>query len=123
MACDILLTTTCSKLSTDMMQVDCQNLLSTGLLQIALTSCNKSDFNRLCDFSIYGGGGGAWGEAYIQTRNFGNRIYATPYMNRREEFVNFKTNLLLLHFILPQQVKTRDPWLQATGAQRNLLHT
>ena len=33
---------TCCKLSTDLLQVDCQNLLSTGLLQVVSTSCNKS---------------------------------------------------------------------------------
>ena len=33
MACDSLLTKVCFKLSADLLQVDCQNLLSTGLLQ------------------------------------------------------------------------------------------
>ena len=41
----------CCKLSTDLLQVDCQKLLSTGLLQVVsslqMTSCNKPDFNRL----------------------------------------------------------------------------
>ena len=32
----------CCKLSTDLLQVDCKNLLSTGLLQVVSTSCNKS---------------------------------------------------------------------------------
>ena len=32
----------CCMLSTDLLQVDCQNLLSTGLLQVVSTSCNKS---------------------------------------------------------------------------------
>ena len=35
----------CSKFSTELLQVDCQNLLSTGLLQVVSTSCNKRDFN------------------------------------------------------------------------------
>ena len=30
------------KWSTDLLQVDCQNFLSTGLLQVVSTSCNKS---------------------------------------------------------------------------------
>ena len=41
----------CCKFSTDMMRVECQNLLSIGLLQVGtslqMTSCNKPDFNRL----------------------------------------------------------------------------
>ena len=40
----------CCKLSTDLLEVDCQNCLSTGLLQVVtglqMTSCNKRDFNR-----------------------------------------------------------------------------
>ena len=35
----------CCKLSTDLLQVDCLNLLSTGLLQISSTSCDKSSAN------------------------------------------------------------------------------
>ena len=40
------------KWSTDLLQVDCQNLLSTGLLKFVSTSCNKSttdkpDLNKL----------------------------------------------------------------------------
>ena len=38
-ACDSLLKTSLLQLSTDLMQVDCQNLTSTGLLQIVSTSC------------------------------------------------------------------------------------
>ena len=37
----------CCKLSTDLMQVDCQNLLSTSLLQVVSTSCNKSANDKL----------------------------------------------------------------------------
>ena len=37
----------CCKLSTDLLQIDCQNLLSTGLLQVGSTSCNKSANNKL----------------------------------------------------------------------------
>ena len=37
------------KLSTDLLQVDCQNLLSTGWLQVVSTSCNKPDFSRQLD--------------------------------------------------------------------------
>ena len=33
--------------STDLLQVDCQNLLSTGLLQVVSTSCNKSVNDKL----------------------------------------------------------------------------
>ena len=38
-ACDSLLKTSLLQLSTDLMQGDCQNLTSTGLLQIVSTSC------------------------------------------------------------------------------------
>ena len=42
MASDSLLTLQVSrKLSTDLSQVDCQNLLQTGLLHVVLTSCNQ----------------------------------------------------------------------------------
>ena len=37
----------CCKLSTDLLQVDCQNLLSTGLLQVVSASCNKSANDKL----------------------------------------------------------------------------
>ena len=37
----------CCKLSTDLLQVDCQNLLFTGLLQVVSTSCNKSANDKL----------------------------------------------------------------------------
>ena len=48
MACDNLLATSlCCKLSTDLLQVDCQNLLPTGLLQVVSTSCNKSANDKL----------------------------------------------------------------------------
>ena len=40
MACDGLLTTR-------LFQVDCQNLLSKGLLQVVSTSCNKSVNDKL----------------------------------------------------------------------------
>ena len=33
--------------ATDVLQVDCQDLLSTGLLQVASTSCNKSATDKL----------------------------------------------------------------------------
>ena len=36
-----------SKLSTDLLQSDCQILLSTGLLRVVWTSCNKSANDRL----------------------------------------------------------------------------
>ena len=36
----------CASLFTDLFQVDCQNLLSTGLLHVVLTSCNKSADNK-----------------------------------------------------------------------------
>ena len=47
----------CCKLSTDLLQVDGQNLLSPGLLQVVSTNCNKSvtDWQRstsLCAYSI-----------------------------------------------------------------------
>ena len=35
------------KLSTDLFQVDCESLLSTGLLQVVSTSCNKSANDKL----------------------------------------------------------------------------
>ena len=38
---------TCCKLSTDLLQVDCQNLLSISLLQVVSTSCNKSTNDKL----------------------------------------------------------------------------
>ena len=49
---DSLFTTACSrqaccKLSTDLLQVDNPNLLSTGLLQVVSTSCNKSAIGKL----------------------------------------------------------------------------
>ena len=40
MACDSLLTAS-------LLQVDCQNLLSTGLLQVVSKSCNKSANDKL----------------------------------------------------------------------------
>ena len=46
MACDSLLMTSCGKLLTCLFQVHCQNLLFTALLQVVLTSCNKSANNR-----------------------------------------------------------------------------
>ena len=36
-----------SKLSADFLQVHCQNVLSTGLLQVVSTSCNKSVNDKL----------------------------------------------------------------------------
>ena len=45
-ACDGLVTT--NLLLSDLLQVDCQNLLSTGLLlQVISTSCNKSANDKL----------------------------------------------------------------------------
>ena len=44
MASDSLLAT---GLSTDLLQVDCQNLLCTGSLQVVLTSCYKSANDKL----------------------------------------------------------------------------
>ena len=50
------LVTACSRyasrnLLTDLLQVDCQNLLSTGLLQVLSTSCDKSaKFQQSFDF-------------------------------------------------------------------------
>ena len=41
-----------SKLSTDLLQVDCQNLLSTGLLQVVSTSCNQSANDNLAGTSL-----------------------------------------------------------------------
>ena len=41
-----------SKLSTDLLQVDCQNLLSTGLLQVVSTSCNQSTNDNLAGASL-----------------------------------------------------------------------
>ena len=46
MACDSLLIAVV-KFSTDLLQVDCQNLLSTGFLQVVSTSCNKSTNDKL----------------------------------------------------------------------------
>ena len=52
----LLMACNSGKLSIDLLQVDCQNLFSTGLLQVVSTSCNKSaneksynepDFNLL----------------------------------------------------------------------------
>ena len=37
----------CCNLSTDLSQVDCRNLLVTGLLQIVSTTCNKSANDEL----------------------------------------------------------------------------
>ena len=37
----------CDSLSTSLLQVDCPNLSSTGLLQVVLTSCNTSANNKL----------------------------------------------------------------------------
>ena len=37
----------CCKLLADLLQVDCQNLLSTGLLHVVSTSCNKSENDKL----------------------------------------------------------------------------
>ena len=47
--------------SIDLLQDDCQNLLSTGLLQVVSTSCNKSaktscnkpDFKRLAEIDEF----------------------------------------------------------------------
>ena len=36
----------CCKLSTDLLQADCQILLSTGLLQVVSISCNKSENDK-----------------------------------------------------------------------------
>ena len=54
MACDSLIVDdkTVAKLSTDLLQVDCQNLLSTGLLQVVSTSCNKSANDKLQKVTI-----------------------------------------------------------------------
>ena len=53
MACGSLLTTGYCKLSTDLLQIDFQNMLSTGLLHVVIslqmTSGNDSDFNRLVE--------------------------------------------------------------------------
>ena len=38
---------TCCKLSTDLLQVECHDLFSTGLLQVVSTSCNKSANDKL----------------------------------------------------------------------------
>ena len=35
----------------DLLEVDFQNLLSTGLLQVVSTSCNKSANDKLTDFN------------------------------------------------------------------------
>ena len=45
MACDSWLLTCLfrCKQRSDLLQVDCQNLSSAGLLQVVLTSCNKSE--------------------------------------------------------------------------------
>ena len=51
MACDSLLTTSC-KLSTDLFQVDCQNLLSTSLQQVVSTSCNNSANDKFATILI-----------------------------------------------------------------------
>ena len=37
----------CCKLSTDQLEVGCQNLSSTGLLRVVSTSCNKSANGKL----------------------------------------------------------------------------
>ena len=42
----------CCKLSTDLVQVDCQNLLSTGLLQAVSKSCNKFVTTTSCNKPI-----------------------------------------------------------------------
>ena len=42
-----LVTELCCKLSTDFLLFDCQNVLSTGLLQVVSTSCNKSANDKL----------------------------------------------------------------------------
>ena len=48
MACNnFLMTNLLPVLSTDLLQVDFQNFLSTGLLQVASTSCNKSTNDKL----------------------------------------------------------------------------
>ena len=57
MARDSLVDDTFCRLPKNLLQVDCQNLLSTGLLQVVLTclpslqkkSCNKPDFHRLVE--------------------------------------------------------------------------
>ena len=41
-----------SKLSTDLLPVDCQNLLSRGLLQVVSTSCNQSANDNLVGTSL-----------------------------------------------------------------------
>ena len=46
MACDSLMTTSLL-MSTDLLQVDCLNLLSAGLLQFVSTSYNKSATDKL----------------------------------------------------------------------------
>ena len=52
MACDSLLTKVCFKLLADLLQVDCQNLLSTGLLQFVSTSRNKSANDNYIHFHV-----------------------------------------------------------------------
>ena len=47
MACDSLLTT--SLLQVLLLQVDSQNVLSTSLLQVVSTCCNKSANDKCCN--------------------------------------------------------------------------
>ena len=60
MACDSLLTTNLlptGELSTDVLQVDCPNLLSTGLLQVVSTSCKKSANDEIDEIQLDEKGG------------------------------------------------------------------